>query len=70
MDVKIPLVVLLAVLVCLAVRFLKLRLWQAIVCAVFGFLLAATTLAPELERGLRGLLSWLSRPDLSTYLRE
>jgi hypothetical protein len=60
MNVSIPLVVLLAIVVLVAVRFLKLRMWMALVCTVFGFLLAATALAPDINRALRALLSWLT----------
>lgn len=60
MNVTIPLVVVLGIVVLVAVRFLKLRLWTAIVCTMFGFLLAATTLAPDINRGLRALWSWLT----------
>ncbi|MEV4371317.1 hypothetical protein AB0J71_29890 [Nonomuraea sp. NPDC049637] len=57
---SIPLVLVLAIVVVVAVRFLKLRLWMALVCTVFGFLLAATALAPDVDRGLRALWSWLT----------
>ncbi|MEV4473255.1 hypothetical protein [Nonomuraea sp. NPDC049504] len=60
MNVSIPLVVLLAIVMLVAVRFLKLRMWMALVCTVFGFLLAATALAPDINRALRALLSWLT----------
>jgi hypothetical protein len=59
-NVTIPLVLLLGVLVLLAVRFLKLRLWMALVCVVFGFLLAATALAPEISHAIKAALSWLT----------
>ncbi|TYB56816.1 hypothetical protein FXF51_42685 [Nonomuraea sp. PA05] len=60
MNVSIPLVVLLALVVLVALRFLKLRMWMALVCIVFGFLLAATALAPDINRAIRALLSWLT----------
>lgn len=60
MTVSIPLVVLLGVAVVLAVRFLKLRLWMALVCAVFGYLMATTTLAPEIDRALRAFWDWIT----------
>lgn len=60
MNVTVPLVVLLGVAVLVAVRFLKLRLWMAAVCVVFGFLLAATALAPDIRRLVSVALSWLT----------
>lgn len=60
MTVTIPLVVLLAVVVFIAWRFLGLRLWHAVVCLVCGFLLAATALAPDIRRMLSAALSWLT----------
>ncbi|MEV0383397.1 hypothetical protein [Nonomuraea sp. NPDC050643] len=60
MTVSIPLVVLLGLAVVLAVRFLKLRLWMALVCAVFGYLLATTVLAPDIDRALKALLDWVT----------
>ncbi|MBB6351249.1 hypothetical protein FHU36_007832 [Nonomuraea muscovyensis] len=60
MKVTFPLVVLAGVLVVLAMRFLKLRVWHAVVCVLFGFLLAATALAPDIRRALAAALSWLT----------
>ncbi|MEV0619324.1 hypothetical protein AB0I81_38820 [Nonomuraea sp. NPDC050404] len=60
MNVSIPLVVVLGIVVLVAVRFLKLRLWMAAACAVFGFLLAATAFAPDINRAIKALLSWLT----------
>ena len=39
-----------------------LRVWQAIVCLIFGFLLAATTAAPDIRDLLTGLAQWLTKP--------
>ena len=47
MTVSIPLVALVGVGVYVAWRFMGLRVWQAILCLVFGFLLAATTAGPK-----------------------
>ncbi|GIH79811.1 hypothetical protein [Planobispora longispora] len=60
MTVSVPLVVLLGLAVVLAVRYLKLRLWMALICAVFGYLLAATTLAPDIDRALQAFLDWIT----------
>jgi hypothetical protein len=62
MNVSIPLVALAGIAVYLAWRFMGLRIWQAILCLVFGFFLAATTAAPEIHNLITGLVQWLSRP--------
>lgn len=49
MTVSIPLVVVLGAAVFLAWRYMGLRVWQVIVCLLFGFFLAATTAAPEIH---------------------
>lgn len=61
MNVSIPLVALAGAAVYLAWRFMGLRIWQAIVCLVFGFLLAATTAAPAIHNLITGLVQWLTR---------
>jgi len=62
MTVTIPLVFIAGVIVWLAYRYMGLRVWQAIVCLIFGFLLAATTAAPEIRDLLTGLAQWLTKP--------
>ena len=62
MTVSIPLVTLAGVAVYLAWRFMGLRIWQAILCLLFGFLLAATTAAPEIHNLIAGLIQWLTKP--------
>jgi hypothetical protein len=62
MTVTIPLVFIAGVIVWLAYRYMGLRVWQAIVCLIFGFLLAATTAAPEIRDLLTGLTQWLTKP--------
>lgn len=49
MTISIPLVALLGAAVFLAWRYMGLRVWQVIVCLLFGFFLAATTAAPEIH---------------------
>jgi hypothetical protein len=49
MTVSIPLVALAGAAVYLAWRYMGLRIWQAILCLIFGFLLSATTAAPEIH---------------------
>jgi hypothetical protein len=61
-NVSIPLVALAGVAVYLAWRFMGLRIWQAILCLIFGFLLAATAAAPEIHNLITGLVQWLTKP--------
>ena len=62
MTVSIPLVVIAGAFIWIAYRYMGLRIWQAVVCLIFGFLLAATTAAPEIRNILTGLIQWLTRP--------
>ena len=62
MTVSIPLVALAGAVVYIAWRYLGLRVWQAVVCLVFGFLLAATTAAPEISNLITGVVQWFSKP--------
>jgi hypothetical protein len=61
-TVSIPLVVIFAVIVYLAYRYMGLRIWHAIVSVILGFLLAATTAAPEIRHLLIGLIQWIQKP--------
>jgi hypothetical protein len=56
MTVTVPLVVILGALVWVAWRFMGLRTWQAVLCLLLGFLLAATSAAPEIHRVVTGIL--------------
>lgn len=60
MTVSIPLVLFLSAVAFVAWRHLGLRLWQALVCLLLGFFLAATTLAPEIRRLVSAALSWFT----------
>jgi hypothetical protein len=62
MTVSIPLVAVFGILVFIAYRYTGLRAWHAIVALIFGFLLAATTAAPEIRNLLAGLVNWLNKP--------
>jgi len=46
----------LAVLVWIAWRFMGLRTWQAVLCLLLGFLLAATSAAPGIHRVVTGII--------------
>jgi hypothetical protein len=37
-----------------------LRVWQAALCLLFGFLLAATTAAPEIHNAITAFVTWLT----------
>jgi hypothetical protein len=60
MEVTVPLVVIVGAIVFIAWRYLGLRLWQAITALVFGFLLAATTLAPGIRTVINGIAKWIT----------
>ena len=62
MTVSIPLVALLGAVLYLAWRYMGLRVWQAVICLVFGFLLAATTAAPEIHRLISDIARSINRP--------
>jgi hypothetical protein len=58
-TVSIPLIALVAILVYVAYRHMGLRAWHALIAAVLGFLLAATTAAPQIRSVLAGIVEWL-----------
>ncbi|HVB46072.1 MAG TPA: hypothetical protein VNF47_25650 [Streptosporangiaceae bacterium] len=60
MTVSIPLVAVLGLGVYLAYRYMGLRAWQAVLCLLAGFLLAATTAAPEIRAAIIAVVRWLS----------
>jgi hypothetical protein len=57
--ISIPLIVIIGVIVYIAWRYMGLRIWQAIVCLVFGFLLAATSAAPGIRNLITGIVRWI-----------
>lgn len=59
-SVSIPLVALLGAAVFVAWRNMKLRAWQAVLCLLFGFFLAATTAAPAITHLVTALVQWLT----------
>lgn len=60
MTVTVPLVAVLGAAVYVACRYLGLRAWQALLCLLCGFLLAATTAAPGIQQALTAVLHWLT----------
>jgi len=59
MTISIPLIGLVAVVAYVAYRYMGLRVWHALVCALLGFLLAATTAAPQIRSVIAGIVQWL-----------
>ncbi len=59
MTVSIPLIALVAVVIYVAYRYLGLRVWHAVVCALLGFLIAATSAAPQIRSFIAGIIQWL-----------
>lgn len=62
MTVSVPLIVIFGALLYIACRYTGLRTWHAIVALIFGFLLAATTTAPEIRSLLSALAALLGHP--------
>jgi len=60
LTISIPLVLVLAALVWIAWRFMGLRTWQAVLCLLLGFLLAATSAAPGIHRVVTGIIRSLT----------
>ena len=60
MTVSTPLVVVLGALVWLAWRYMGLRTWQAILCMLVGFLLAASSNAPAIRHIVTGIVRALT----------
>jgi hypothetical protein len=60
LTVSIPLVLIIGIAVFAAWRFMGLRAWQAVMCLLLGFLLAATTAAPAIQRIVTGIISSLT----------
>jgi uncharacterized membrane protein len=58
LTVSIPLVVILGAVAFVAWRYMGLRVWHALICLLFGFLLAATNAAPEIRRIIAALVHW------------
>ncbi len=60
MSVSLPLVIVLGALVWVAWRFMGLRTWQAVMCLLLGFLLAATTAAPTIRHFITSMVRSLA----------
>ncbi|MBM2620486.1 hypothetical protein JIG36_33755 [Actinoplanes sp. LDG1-06] len=64
MTIAVSAVLLLGVLVFLLWRYARLPLWQAAVCAAFGYFLASSSIGPEIGDGLRALARFVAGLDL------
>lgn len=60
MIVSVSAVLLLGALVYLLWRYAKLPAWQAAVCILFGYLLAASTVGPHIASWLRDVLAFVA----------
>jgi hypothetical protein len=58
MTITIPLVFVIAIVTYVCYRYMGLRLWHLILCLLLGFLLAATSAAPEIQNLLNTLIHW------------
>lgn len=61
MTISVPLVVIVGVVVYIAWRYMGLRVWQAVACLIFGFLLAATSAAPGIRNLITGFVRWIAK---------
>lgn len=61
MNVTIPLFAIVAALLYFAWRYMGLRMWQAVLAIILGFLLAATGAAPVINNVLSGLTHWFAK---------
>lgn len=61
MTAAIPLITIVGFAVYVAYRYTGMRIWHAIVCTIFGFLLGATPAAPQINHLLAAIAQWLQR---------
>jgi hypothetical protein len=64
MTIAVSAVVLLGVFVYLLWRYARLPLWQAAICAAFGYFLASSSIGPQIGDGLRALARFVAKLDL------
>jgi hypothetical protein len=62
-QISIPLVAILGAVVYVAWRYMGLRAWQAVLCLLVGFLLAATTAGPDIHNAITAIVRWLTSHD-------
>jgi hypothetical protein len=64
MAVSLSLVLLLGVLVYLLWRYARLSFWQIVLCALFGFYLASSSVGPNIAHAVQAFTHFLSRLHL------
>jgi NhaP-type Na+/H+ or K+/H+ antiporter len=57
MTVTFPVLLVIAVVAYACYRYMGLRLWHLAVCLLLGFLLAATSAAPDIQNFLNAILN-------------
>ncbi len=60
MAISISLIVLLAIAVWALYRFSAMKLWHGLVCILFGFYLASSSLAPEISTTVTSVIRTLT----------
>lgn len=60
MAISVSLVLLLGVAVWLLHRYAGLKVWHGFICVMFGFFLAATSLAPEIRTTVTAIINALT----------
>ena len=60
MAISLSLVLVLAVAVLVLHRYAGLKLWHGVICVLFGFYLATSTLAPEIRSTLTAVIRALT----------
>ncbi len=64
MTISVSAVILLGAFVYLLWRYARLPLWQAAVCAAFGYFLASSSIGPDIGDGLRALARFIAGLEL------
>ncbi|MEV4281644.1 hypothetical protein [Actinoplanes xinjiangensis] len=64
MTVTVSAVLLLGAFVYLLWRFAGLPLWQAAICTLFGYLLAASSIGPNIADALQNIVRIIAKADL------
>jgi hypothetical protein len=60
MVVSLSAVLLLGVFVVMLCRYAGLRPWHGVICALLGFTLASSSVAPQIRDAGRAVVGWLS----------
>ena len=57
MTITVPLVLVIGAAAYACYRYMGLKLWHLLVCLLLGFLLAATSFAPEIQNFINAILN-------------